>query len=81
MERHEWEAWLGNEATQQFKALIQEKADGYKAEKSVIDPRGYDDAHGFYARALVLTAQFESYDAMFKSLDVDAFEDIFEEQE
>jgi len=52
----------------------------YLEAKRAIDPSGYG-AEEYYARSLVLAAKAESYGAIVESLNVDAFESIFEETE
>lgn len=71
---------MHNPITQQVKQLIQELGNEYLEAKRAIDPSGYG-AEEYYARSLVLAAKAESYGAIVESLNVDAFESIFEETE
>jgi len=79
VEREEWEAWLASPVTQKVRQLILDENQSYLATKQGLDPRSFEDAHSFYAHSLVMTAKAESYLAMYDSLSVDAFDDIFED--
>jgi hypothetical protein len=76
----EWEAWLENPITRRIKAELQVRHDQYAEKKAGLHPRGFEDAHGFFAESLVLATRVESYLAIVNSLEIDAFEDIFEEE-
>jgi hypothetical protein len=80
VDKEEWEAWLENPITRQVRQLILDEHNAYLTSKQALNPRSFEDAHGFYADSLVLTARAESYLAMYESLDVEAFEDIFEDK-
>ena len=81
MERDEWEAWAANPVTRKVRDLLKERHDQLKRAKEELDPRGYEDAHRYYADSLVTTARAEAYLAIHDSLIADAYDDIFEETE
>ncbi len=71
---------MHNPITRQVKELIQDQCDEYYKAKQELNPTGYS-AEEYYARSLVLAERARSYEAIVESLDVDAFESIFEEME
>ena len=77
MERQEWEAWLANPVTRSVVQMLKEKHSEYLRGKQNLDPRGFEDAHNFFAASLVLMSKAESYQAMIESLTVAAYDEIF----
>jgi hypothetical protein len=79
VEREEWEAWLEGPVTRKVKALLAEVEQDQLQAKQDLDPKLFEDPHSYYSNSLVLTTRAEAYHAILDSLSVDAYEDIFEE--
>jgi hypothetical protein len=59
--------------------MLEAKEQEYLESKQLLHPRGYEDAHAYFADSLVLTTRAETYQTIIESLSDDAFESIFEE--